>query len=540
MATVYLAHDRDLDVERAIKLLNPTMLAIPVIRKRFISEARAMARLQHKNLVTIYDIQVDHAPPFLVIEFVPGGNLEEVVRARGPLPPRQAMVCTRGILEALKVAHAKGIVHRDIKPANVLIGEGDTVKVTDFGIAQVSGNSNITRTGRAMGTFAYMPPEQRQNAKAADHRADLFATAASLYFLVTAKDPYDLYNPALVDEKFEGVDDVLRDFVLRTTAYAPEDRPTSAAEMLTLLDQAAAKLPADAPEPLPLFVADASAHGHESQDPSLLRIYDLGEAAAATGWSQETLEPEAVHGGAAPTFAAVDLAESTPPGPRQPPPVVAEERVPQSVDGTLEPNVEDTRHALEAARGQRPWPTLALVGLAAAAVGGWWWFTSRGGAAENPTLVEAPEAAAEDPSNEVESLPPAVDVGLPSEVEATPEGARALGPPEPVTADEAAVSGATEAAPAEPQPEARSPARWAAKEVIQPPVKARLAIFARPHGYSVRIEGQQHKLPFQADVDVGTYDITIEKEGGDSHTHRVELGESGTEYCWNFSTGGRC
>ena len=194
MATVYRAYDRSLDIERAIKVLAPHLVARTVIRERFATEARTMARLHHPNIVGVHDVGSDGDRLFIVMEYLNGGDVHGRLERVGLYPPKLATYVTKGMLAGLQVAHDKGVTHRDIKPHNVLVSSDNIPKVTDFGIAQVSDtNSGLTRTGVVMGTLAYMAPEQRSGAKNVDNRSDIYAVAATLYNMVTGE-PFDLYS----------------------------------------------------------------------------------------------------------------------------------------------------------------------------------------------------------------------------------------------------------------------------------------------------------------------------------------------------------
>ena len=175
MATVYRVFDERLDVHRALKLLSPEMTERESLRKRFEVEARTMAKLHHKNIVMVHDFGWDQGRPYIVMELVSGGSLIDRVEKFGVLPPRMATTVGIGLLDALQVAHDHGVIHRDVKPHNVLVTVESIPKLTDFGIAQITGGASMTKTSSVMGTLAYMAPEQRISAKMIDHRADIYA-----------------------------------------------------------------------------------------------------------------------------------------------------------------------------------------------------------------------------------------------------------------------------------------------------------------------------------------------------------------------------
>ena len=248
MATVYRAWDQLLEVERAVKVLDLGVRS-PSLRRRFLDEARMMAKLRHPNLVTVYDVGADQ-PAFMVMEVLPG-SLNGWLRRHGPMPPRLACEAVSQVLGGLAHVHAAGIVHRDVKPHNVLVDADGTPKLTDFGIARLN-DSSMTRTGSVMGTFAYMPPEQREDAKRVDHRADLYASGALLYALVTNREPLDLHATEGHTEAFRGVPPALVDLIRRSCRWAPEDRFADAEQMRAALDQLLELLPQDPPGTPPL------------------------------------------------------------------------------------------------------------------------------------------------------------------------------------------------------------------------------------------------------------------------------------------------
>jgi serine/threonine protein kinase len=243
MARVYAAHDERLDVTRAIKVLDPKLSASASLRVRFENEARTMAKLHHPNLVAVQDVGVEGDRAFIVMEMVEGGSLHDRVREHGPLSARLACELVAAVLSALDEAHRAGIVHRDVKPHNILLGRDGTPKITDFGIAHVPTDHDLTRTGAVMGTLAYMPPEQRQDAKSAAPSADLYSAGATLYALVTGKDPFDLYSREIQATAFAGLPGPLVEVLERACRYRPEERYASASEMRGALLAAAGRLP---------------------------------------------------------------------------------------------------------------------------------------------------------------------------------------------------------------------------------------------------------------------------------------------------------
>jgi len=199
MGEVYLARDQRLDREVALKILPAEMAADPQRLQRFEREARTVATLNHPNIVTLHSVEEADGVRFLTMERVVGDSLERVI-ARGALTFKAFMEIARPLVEALSVAHEKGITHRDLKPANIMLTEDGRVKVLDFGLAKLTektspgGQSDVethglTREGTVVGTVPYMSPEQLQG-KAVDHRSDIFSIGIIFYQLLTGKRPF--------------------------------------------------------------------------------------------------------------------------------------------------------------------------------------------------------------------------------------------------------------------------------------------------------------------------------------------------------------
>ena len=234
MATVYRGFDTMLEVDRAVKVLSPALSSSEKLRKRFLAEARAMAKLRHPNIVTVFDVGVDANTPYIVMEIVDGGAVIDWLERDGPQTPDVAGHIMLGTLSGLQASHDRGVVHRDVKPHNLLLTSDGVVKLTDFGIAQLEDERSFTKTGAVMGTLAYMPPEQRVSAKGLGPSSDVFAAGASLYALLTGREPFDLYNESLHEKLFDGVPAPMSRVILRACQYDPEARHQSASEMATL------------------------------------------------------------------------------------------------------------------------------------------------------------------------------------------------------------------------------------------------------------------------------------------------------------------
>ena len=200
MATVYLGTDTKLDRTVALKVAHPELADDPEFVRRFTGEARAVARLSSPNVVAVYDQGSDAGLLYLVMEYVPGRTLRELLRERGRLSPREALDIISGVLGGLAAAHQAGIVHRDVKPENVLLGDGNTIKVADFGLARAASRASHTRTGMIIGTAAYLAPEQVSRS-ASDARTDVYAAGVMLYELLTGAQPHTGDTPLAVAYK---------------------------------------------------------------------------------------------------------------------------------------------------------------------------------------------------------------------------------------------------------------------------------------------------------------------------------------------------
>ena len=228
MGEVYKAQHTGLNRYVAIKVLPPAMSADPETRRRFIREAQAASALNHPNIITIYDIVSDGATQFMVMEYVEGRTLLELIPAAGLRVP-QAILYAMQIADALCAAHSAGIIHRDLKPANIMVTTGGLVKLLDFGLAKqtlsdfVDGSAQtvthlsapMTIEGTMMGTVNYMSPEQAEGRKV-DTRSDIFSFGAVLYEMLTGQPAFKGSSP------LSTLSAVLRDDVTPVVNFSPD------------------------------------------------------------------------------------------------------------------------------------------------------------------------------------------------------------------------------------------------------------------------------------------------------------------------------
>lgn len=241
MSTVYLAVDQRLDREVALKVLHPHLAADENFLDRLGREAKAAARLSHPHVVGVLDQGSDGHAAYLVMEYIKGHTLRDVIRTRGALPPRLALALIDPVVEGLGAAHAAGFIHRDVKPENVLIADDGRIKIGDFGLARAVTSS--TSSGALIGTVAYISPELVLG-KPADARSDVYAVGIMLYEMLTGRQPFDGEVPIQVayqhvngavgppSDLVPGLAAEVDELVQWCTANDPENRPVDGNALL--------------------------------------------------------------------------------------------------------------------------------------------------------------------------------------------------------------------------------------------------------------------------------------------------------------------
>ena len=273
MGNVYLAEHTSIGRTVAIKALRSELASNEEIRKRFKNEASVMARLQHPSIVSLFDYVEQDGGLYLIMEYVEGQELTDLLRdLKHPLPIARAKNIMTGILKAFAYAHSNGVVHRDVKPANILITKDDKVKVLDFGIAKLVGDSefNLTKTGTQVGTVYYMSPEQVK-AKELDLRSDIYSLGITFYELFTGFCPYktltseyEVYDKIVkqdlipltetMGDDYEQVWEVIK----KATAKNPDDRYQTCENLLSDLNVKHNATPKKKPREKETIISDSS------------------------------------------------------------------------------------------------------------------------------------------------------------------------------------------------------------------------------------------------------------------------------------------
>jgi len=244
MGFVYKAKQRALDRDVALKILHGELQQDPSFAKRFEREAQALAKLNHPNIVSIFDSgHTEAGDYYFVMEFVDGVNLRDVLEA-GHLEAEKALAIVPQICEALQYAHENGIVHRDIKPENILMDGSGQVKIADFGLAKLVDSPtpfvNLSKTGQRMGTAHYMAPEQAQDSTDVDHRADIYSVGVVFYEMLTGELPIGRFSAPSKTVKIDGRLDKV---VLKTLENRPDQRYQQASDLKSEIEFVVSPIP---------------------------------------------------------------------------------------------------------------------------------------------------------------------------------------------------------------------------------------------------------------------------------------------------------
>ena len=235
MSTIYRAYCNVLNRVVAVKILKQEFSNDEEFLKKFNNEAKSAAALNHPNIVGVYDIGSDDDVSYIIMEFVDGKNIKQIINERGSFAEKGALEILRQICVALKAAHDQGIVHRDIKPHNIMINKFGIVKVGDFGIAKATSSATITKSESIMGSVHYISPEQAKG-EYVDKRSDIYSLGIVFYEMLTGKVPYDeekAINTALkhvncqleIPEKYKHIlSSSVQNILLKMVQKNPNDR----------------------------------------------------------------------------------------------------------------------------------------------------------------------------------------------------------------------------------------------------------------------------------------------------------------------------
>ncbi|HEY5915032.1 MAG TPA: serine/threonine-protein kinase [Verrucomicrobiae bacterium] len=288
MGFVYKARQPNLDRFVALKLLWPRLASDPAFAERFNREARVLARLNHPNIVAVYDFGCSGSFFYLLMEYVDGVNMRQAMRS-GRFSPTEAFALVPRICDALQFAHEEGVLHRDIKPENILLDTKGRLKIADFGIAKIlgegRGNITLTEQGVAVGTPLYMAPEQLEHPQDVDQRADIYSLGVVFYEMLTGELPVGRFAPP---SQKAAVDPRVDDVVLRTLEKERERRYRSAGEVKTRVEDIRSSVPPTGPhETMATGGVPPQLSGKQAQAPPA--GIAITQANAAQSWSKKAI-----------------------------------------------------------------------------------------------------------------------------------------------------------------------------------------------------------------------------------------------------------
>jgi serine/threonine protein kinase/uncharacterized protein YraI len=244
MATVYRAYQPSMDRDVAIKVIHLAIATDTLSRQRFEREARLIAKLEHPHLLPVYDYNGSHNPPYIVMRYLEGGTLKDIIASQGVLPLSDIAHLTRQVAAALDYAHRQGVIHRDIKPTNILIDQDGNAFLMDFGIARMTERSEgLTQTGFAVGTPSYMSPEQGMGEPNVTPQADIYSLGVMVFQMASGQLPYTAETPMAIvlrhindaipkaSEFNKALPPAFDMLIARAMAKKPEDRYQTATEL---------------------------------------------------------------------------------------------------------------------------------------------------------------------------------------------------------------------------------------------------------------------------------------------------------------------
>ncbi len=283
-ARIYMAFDTLDRAWRAVKILRPEYRMRTDSRKRMRAEAEALSRLRHPNILQVFEWVIWGEDAWIVMEFAQRASVGQWVESQGAMPTAAALEVARQVCVGVEFAHASGVIHRDIKPHNVLVDARGVCIVADFGIAAIldSTDPRLTTTGSTLGTLGYMAPEQFDSAKTVDERADVYSIGATLFHLLVAREPTDLFFTAGRSAELQACPPDVRQLVLDASRRKRADRFGSVAEMREAIEAVQEDFPASQAVECPLLAPPAPppppAHFGATVSPAGPPTFDLEAA----------------------------------------------------------------------------------------------------------------------------------------------------------------------------------------------------------------------------------------------------------------------